>query len=194
MRISTKGPLSASAYAGTRLEMDAHIETMRRELYEAADEKVRDWYQEGTARLFSRVPDASKERAANLYEAVKVEAEGYVPFGVDPGDSAALLKLRQTIDDYLLWPSEKAEQDGDYELAVIYSGELAQSTRLPGPDLSEPEDSTAATGSDAEDPVPDLPPTKERIDLYVDDLSTLSPALLQPVPPADGVMVKTRGR
>lgn len=40
-------------------------------------------------------------------------------FGVDPGDSAALLRLRQCIDEHLISPEPKPDEDGDYEAAVV---------------------------------------------------------------------------
>lgn len=47
-------------------------------------------------------------------------------FGVDPKDSNELCKLRQAIDDHLVWPSPAAEDRGRYEEAVEHSGKLAK--------------------------------------------------------------------
>lgn len=49
--------------------------------------------------------------------------EDFPPFGVDPGDSAALERLRMAIDDHLAWPTEATQEAGDYEAAVRHSGE-----------------------------------------------------------------------
>ncbi len=45
-------------------------------------------------------------------------------FGVDPGDSAALLKLREAIDAADMWPSVPVKEAGDYEAAVSFMAEL----------------------------------------------------------------------
>lgn len=47
-------------------------------------------------------------------------------FGVDPNDSNELCRLRQAIDDHLLWPSDAQREGGDYIAAVVHSGRLAQ--------------------------------------------------------------------
>lgn len=63
--------------------------------------------------------------ASRLVELESHDAPLDVPFGCDPGDSAALEKLRMAIDDNLIWPSDEAREAGDYEAAVRHSGELA---------------------------------------------------------------------
>jgi hypothetical protein len=45
-------------------------------------------------------------------------------FGTDPGDSAALLKLRHCIDGRLPFPTPEAEEAGDYESAVENVGTM----------------------------------------------------------------------
>lgn len=45
-------------------------------------------------------------------------------FGVDPADSAALQRLRQTIDAVGFWPSPAAREAGDYEAAVVFMAEI----------------------------------------------------------------------
>lgn len=47
-------------------------------------------------------------------------------FGTDPEDSKRLLELREAIDECLVWPSEEAEENGDYVAAVRHSGALAK--------------------------------------------------------------------
>lgn len=47
-------------------------------------------------------------------------AEDFPPFGVNPADSAALLKLRSAVDDADMWPSTVAKGAGDYEAAVEF--------------------------------------------------------------------------
>ena len=77
-----------------------------------------------------------------LVHIVEVESELVEPcgFGVDPGDSAALLKLRQAIDEHL--PAYEPEAtDGDYEGLVRKAGricELASRWRACDEDMSVP--------------------------------------------------------
>lgn len=65
---------------------------------------------------------ALKARVAELEEQLSdLAGDGVTPgFGVDPGDSAALLKLRTAIDDVGEWPSQQADEYGDYESAVWF--------------------------------------------------------------------------
>ncbi len=53
--------------------------------------------------------------------------EDFPPFGVHPGDSAALLKLRSAIDDADMWPSVPVKEAGDYEAAVAFMVDLIRS-------------------------------------------------------------------
>lgn len=62
-------------------------------------------------------------RVGRLESALKETApteEDFPPFGVDPADSAALLKLRSAIDDADMWPSVPVKESGDYEAAVKF--------------------------------------------------------------------------
>jgi len=45
-------------------------------------------------------------------------------FGVDPGDSARLLELRQAIDSYLGWKSKDDEEHGDYVFRIREIGDM----------------------------------------------------------------------
>lgn len=69
----------------------------------------------------------AKAKLLETMQAVKGEqapidevTEGFPPFGCDPGDSAALLKLREAIDAADMWPSAFAKESGDYEAAVLF--------------------------------------------------------------------------
>lgn len=56
--------------------------------------------------------------------------EDFPPFGVDPGDSAALFKLRSAIDDADLWPSQSIQEAGDYEASVAFMARVARPALL----------------------------------------------------------------
>lgn len=50
-------------------------------------------------------------------------AGDFDPDAPDPGDTAALMRLRGCIDEYGVWPTEQSEQDGNYELCVRFMAE-----------------------------------------------------------------------
>jgi hypothetical protein len=84
---------------------------------------------EPTAEIGQALVDARAAADALLDAVVRAEGApdelaGAGPdpgFGVDPGDSAALLKLRQCIDDHLEFPTPESEEAGDYESAVRHT-------------------------------------------------------------------------
>lgn len=214
MKISTKGTLTPSAYADRRLELDESLPALIRAAQEAAADKCREAYQASIARLLARVPEQSKERAEKLYLATKdqVAPEEFCPFGVDPGDSAALLKLRSCIDDHLLWPTEQQEQDGDYESAVIYSGRLATAVHAMGPDGAlckigeiphrdrpivittlDAHEAAKRVASEAAETVDKREPVDANDYAAANpDLSTIAPSLRQPVPPLNAIVKERR--
>lgn len=54
-------------------------------------------------------------------------AGGFGPgFGVDPKDSSRLSDLQACIDEHGVFPSEEAEDAGDYEAAIRHMGEVCQ--------------------------------------------------------------------
>lgn len=65
--------------------------------------------------------DTKDARIAELEaEVARLSVNG---FGTSVDDSHELLKLRELLDDVGVWPSEKAEQDGDYEACVRHMAE-----------------------------------------------------------------------
>lgn len=82
-------------------------------LLHAARSKVADFV--------DRVPTAPYGHISKADEC-QAESEDFPPFGVDPEDSAALLKLRSAIDDHL--PAFEPESEaGDYEGVVRIAGQ-----------------------------------------------------------------------
>lgn len=71
MKVTTKGTLSASAYADRRLELDARQPQQLEEALDRVREAHREQYQSQCARLMARVPEQSKQRAEALYNAAK---------------------------------------------------------------------------------------------------------------------------
>lgn len=47
-------------------------------------------------------------------------------FGCDPSDSAALLRLREAIDEADVWPDPDAMERGDYEASVRHMAALVK--------------------------------------------------------------------
>ncbi len=72
-----------------------------------------------------RAEDRAKRIAELEAEVARLNVNG---FGTSVEDSHELLKLRELLDDVGVWPSEKAEQDGDYEACVRHMAERISHT------------------------------------------------------------------
>lgn len=84
------------------------------------------------AKLVASLPQAHRDgllasrRASTKWKLANSPEEDFPPFGVDPGDSAALFKLRSAIDDADLWPSRSIQEAGDYEASVAFMARVAR--------------------------------------------------------------------
>lgn len=72
-------------------------------------------------KITDTILDEHHERLNQLEDWRQI-AEGPCPIGADPGDSAALSRLRRCIDAHGVWPDEETEEQGDYEACVEHMG------------------------------------------------------------------------
>ena len=88
-----------------------------------SDGGVRDATAQDIVDAISAAPVAVRKSILSAVIAASIDDP---EFGVDPEDSQALLKLRRTLDDVLLWPNDIAKNRGDYEIAIRHTAYLAR--------------------------------------------------------------------